>query len=334
MKNKYIFFRTDRIGDFLLSAILIKSIKRSDRNSFITVVASKKNYLYIKNFSFVDQVILFPESYFSKIIFYLRFMFKKFYLIALLDGKKRSLYFSLITRSKFKFLFTYKAFYKVLFKIFFTKIFYDNDSDNKISEIKNLLNFLSFNLDKSDLNTIDRSCVLARNFNIPSTNKYILFHLDEKWIFNDYIHTYKSIEPESAVILIQFFEKLILKTNNDLYISTGNLTNKFINFFKKNFIKIDQNIYELQFKNNKIIFFDNTSFLQLEKLILSSTLLITCHGAPIHVAGSFNKKVIDIIDTSEEDFFNKWTAHFRDYNFCLRTNFTNLSKNILISLDN
>lgn len=34
MKNKYIFFRTDRIGDFLLSAILIKSIKRSDKNSF------------------------------------------------------------------------------------------------------------------------------------------------------------------------------------------------------------------------------------------------------------------------------------------------------------
>ena len=94
MKNKYIFFRTDRIGDFLLSAILIKSIKRSDKNSFITVVASKKNYLYIK-FDFVDEVILFPESYFSKIIFYLRFIFKKFYLIALLDGKKRSLYFSL-----------------------------------------------------------------------------------------------------------------------------------------------------------------------------------------------------------------------------------------------
>ena len=42
MINKYIFFRTDRMGDFLLSAILIKSIKRSDKKSFITVVASKK----------------------------------------------------------------------------------------------------------------------------------------------------------------------------------------------------------------------------------------------------------------------------------------------------
>ena len=42
MKNKYIFFRTDRIGDFLLSAVLIKSIKRSDKDSYITVIASNK----------------------------------------------------------------------------------------------------------------------------------------------------------------------------------------------------------------------------------------------------------------------------------------------------
>ena len=75
MKNKYIFFRTDRIGDFLLSAIMIKAIKRSDKNSFITVVASKKNHSYLKNFYFIDEVILFPDSYLSKFIFYLRFFF-------------------------------------------------------------------------------------------------------------------------------------------------------------------------------------------------------------------------------------------------------------------
>ena len=74
MTNRYIFFRTDRIGDFLLSAILIKSIKRSDKNSFITVVASKKNYFYIKNFSFIDEVILYPDSFLLKIFFYLRFI--------------------------------------------------------------------------------------------------------------------------------------------------------------------------------------------------------------------------------------------------------------------
>ena len=48
--NKYLIFRTDRIGDFLISAILIKSIKRNDPDSFINVVASENNYNYIKSF--------------------------------------------------------------------------------------------------------------------------------------------------------------------------------------------------------------------------------------------------------------------------------------------
>ena len=39
INKKYLFIRTDRIGDFLLSAILIKSIKRSDKNAKITVIA-------------------------------------------------------------------------------------------------------------------------------------------------------------------------------------------------------------------------------------------------------------------------------------------------------
>ena len=45
--NKFIFFRTDRIGDFLLSAVLIKSIKRNDSSNHITVVASRKNFYFI-----------------------------------------------------------------------------------------------------------------------------------------------------------------------------------------------------------------------------------------------------------------------------------------------
>ena len=40
MKN-YLIFRTDRIGDFLTTAILIKSIKFNDVNSKIVLVASK-----------------------------------------------------------------------------------------------------------------------------------------------------------------------------------------------------------------------------------------------------------------------------------------------------
>ena len=45
--SKYLIFRTDRIGDFLLTAILINSIKRNNPQSYIIVVASENNYDYI-----------------------------------------------------------------------------------------------------------------------------------------------------------------------------------------------------------------------------------------------------------------------------------------------
>ena len=48
--KKYLIFRTDRIGDFLLTSILINSIKRNDPYSHISIVASEKNYNYIKTF--------------------------------------------------------------------------------------------------------------------------------------------------------------------------------------------------------------------------------------------------------------------------------------------
>ena len=60
--NRYLIFRTDRIGDFLISAILIKSIKQNDTSSHVTVIASKKNYDYIKSFKLVDEVILLKNN--------------------------------------------------------------------------------------------------------------------------------------------------------------------------------------------------------------------------------------------------------------------------------
>ena len=64
--NKYLIFRTDRIGDFHLSLILIKSIKRIDPSSSITIVSSDKNYEYIKSFKIVDQVILLKKALINK----------------------------------------------------------------------------------------------------------------------------------------------------------------------------------------------------------------------------------------------------------------------------
>ena len=329
MSNKYIFFRTDRVGDFLMSAILIKAIKRSDSNSHIIVVASKKNFHYIKKFPYVNETILFPDNYFKKIYFYSKFFFNKFHLICILDGKKRSLYFSFLTRAKFKFLFTYKIFYKLIFSFFYTNVFLDSHYTSKIAEIKDLLGLLDFELKPEDLRTINANTANSSNKNLDFLDKYTLFHFDEKWISGHYIANYKSIEPESEGHLISFFEKLLLKTGRDLCISSGTINNKFYEHFRQKFSKIGDSVYQVKFTNNKIIFFDNLNFSQLEKLIFNCELLISCHGAPTHIAGSFDKKIIDIFDESKKEFYNKWTAHFQNYRFLLRNDFSSLECKII-----
>jgi ADP-heptose:LPS heptosyltransferase len=165
--------------------------------------------------------------------------------------------------------------------------------------------------------------------NISNLNKFILIHFDEKWIFNDYINSYKSIEPSNEKILLEFLEKIVLNSGMDLVVSTGSNSNKYIDFIKKKFSFFNKDTYFYNSFKNKIYLYDNLSFSQLEKLILNSDTLITCHGAPSHVGAALNKKIIDIIDLSEDDFFLKWTAHFRNHNLVYRDGFINISKKIL-----
>ena len=330
--NKYIFFRTDRIGDFLMSSILFKSIKNSDHKSTITIVASKKNFEYIKRFEFVDEVILFPESFINKFLFYCKFFLKRFYLVGILDGKKRSIYFSFIVKSKYKFLFTYKKFYNLSLKYLYTYIFLDENCTSKLDEIKILLNYIGSSFSDNDLNTINHQKIDSCKLNISSLNKFVLIHFDEKWIFDDYIASYKSIEPSNEKLFLDFLELLVSKTGMDLVVSTGFKQNKYINFLKKKFSFFDEDIYIYNFDSKKIYLYDNLSFSQLEKLILNSDKLITCHGAPSHVGAALNKKIIDIIDISENEFFLKWTAHFRNHTLVYRDGFNNIQKKILSAL--
>ena len=110
--NQFLIFRTDRIGDFILTSILIKSIKRNNPKSKITVICSEKNFEYIKNYSLVDETIIFPNTFFKKISFYLSIMRKKIDYSLCLDGKKRSIFASCLSNAKVKIFTVTKRFYK------------------------------------------------------------------------------------------------------------------------------------------------------------------------------------------------------------------------------
>ena len=322
--NNYLLFRTDRIGDFLLSAILIKSIKRNDKNSFITIIASKKNYEYIKTLKLIDKVILYPESFFKRFSFFISFFNKKYKLKIALDGKKRSIYGCILGRADFKILLTTKIFYKKVLKVFFDKIIYKNDFNTKILEIEYILKNIGYELNLIDYNIFEYEDLFKSK---KKETGNILLHFDEKWFFEDYIQKYTKIEP-SFEEFYKFICEIVKKTKNDLHITTGFITNDIIEKLRSS-MSFNNNCYWKEFDQNKIYLHYNISFIDLKKVIYNSTKIICCHGAPTHVASSMNKQIIDIYDKSEDTFYKKWNAHFRKYNFLYRNNFNILSKNIL-----
>ena len=293
--NKYLIFRTDRIGDFLILAILIKSIRRNDPDSFINVIASEKNYNYIKSFKIVDKVTLLTKGILSKLklIYFLRK--EKYNTIIIHDRKQRSILISLFLKTNLKIVSN------------------ANLNISYFSDIKKILNHLNFSFDKADLNTLNnRAYISLENLE----NNYILFHFDEKWIHKEYISNYINIEP-SEKELVSFFNLIVNKTNKKLVVTTGLNSPQILNkIFRDKF-------------NTKINFFNNLNFLEIESIIDKSDLLISCHGAVSHVATAKNIKQIDIIDESKTSFYKKWTDHFRNYSFIYRKNFNDLSKEII-----
>jgi ADP-heptose:LPS heptosyltransferase len=326
MKN-YLFFRTDRVGDFLISSILLKSIKRNDPSSNITVVASNKNYLYINSMSFVDSVILYPTNPIKKIFFILSFIKKNYSVIGVLDGKKRSIYCSILCWSKTKYLITTQKLYKSFFSFFFKQTIFSFTKKTKFDEIKDILNALNFNFLEQDLNIFnDEKFLNNKTYLLP--NKFNILHFDEKWIAKQYIGKYVKIQPELDELLI-FLKKIIDKSKEDLVITTGAYTNNVIENLKKNFIKINENNFMFKYNDKKIILFINLSFLSLQYIISKSKLLICCHGAASHLATSYNLKLFDIFEESELDSYKKWNSHFRNYSFFYRDKFNTLSEKII-----
>ncbi len=290
MKN-YLIFRTDRIGDFLTTAILIRSIKFNDANAKIVLIASKKNYSYIKEFNNIDEVILLEDNLISKLNIIFKLRKNNFDMIIIHDNKKRSKIISFFINAKKK--------------INIEKI--KNLSHIKI--IKEILKKLDFTFNEEALNILNE-----KNIKIQNKEKYILFHFDEKWIHKDYIDKYVNVEP-SVDELINFLRDLNKKTKKRIIITTGLKTPKLLKECMNRIRDINVSLLE------------NLNFSSLENIVVNSDLLISCHGAISHVAAAKKVKQIDIIDLSYD--YSRWTEHFRNYSYINRTKFNELSEQIL-----
>ena len=74
-------------------------------------------------------------------------------------------------------------------------------------------------------------------------------------------------------------------------------------------------------------FCENQNLMEIENIVFNCDTLISCHGWISHIASAKKIKQIDIIDNSYP--YNKWTSHFRNYNYLNRKSFSILSNEII-----
>ena len=122
--NKFLIFRTDRIGDFIFSRILTESIKNDNPKNTIDFVCSSYNSTYVRNFKDVNKVYILDKYNLGLMIKNLSLINKvKYDYIIILDGKRRSVFFSLLLYARKKYVVLKDFRPRLLLKIFFDNFF-------------------------------------------------------------------------------------------------------------------------------------------------------------------------------------------------------------------
>ena len=332
----YLFFRTDRVGDLIVSSILFKSIKRKNGNNKIFLVCSIGNAELARQLSFIDKVFVYKKGFFNKLKILIEINFLKISSLLVLDGKDRSILFSLFIFAKKKIYIINKKKFFFLFRNNKTNLIFDDENKNyKIDIIIKILSKLDIIFSNEDLNIFKNEyffkSLKERKLKFLDNCNYNLLHYDEKWIVKSYIETYKNIELNFDNLNI-FLNNIINKSQMDLVITSGKKISQPLDDLKKTMKFLDEGVYVKKNNNNFLYYIDQPSFNELTEVIYKSKLCITCHGAPTHISSTLNIKTIDIIDLSKISLYRAYTKHLRNYNEVIRESAKDTTKKILTLL--
>ena len=325
--NKYLIFRTDRIGDLLITCPLMATIKKHLTNSRITLITSVKNYEYAQSFDIFDKIYIYPEkNLLDKIKFILKLSKIKFDYTLILDGKERSLISSIFVKSVYKVAVITEKKLNLFFKFFKIDYIIDYDTKDLINVYQKSLSKCGISLNIDNFDFIENK--KDNNFSsFMKIKNFIHIHLNEKWFSKIYIKKYSDINPNYDDF-VDFIN--ILSKKGDVLISTGLIDFDLLNLLKKKFFtKHSEKIYYKKTANSIIYLIYKPTLSDLESLFRKSKILILCHSGIIHAANSFNIKIIDILDENHYDWYRRWISYLKNYNFFYRAKFVDLKTKIV-----
>tara|TARA_B100000989_G_scaffold170870_1_gene128019 strand:+ start:1333 stop:2361 length:1029 start_codon:yes stop_codon:yes gene_type:complete len=308
-------FRTDRIGDFIISSPFILSYKKKFKNNQIILISSEYNYNYIKNFKFVNKIFPLKNEikFFRKLIGLIKMIIQlrkvKYSNIIILDGKNRSFFISLFLKGKKSILLQSRNL-EFLSKIFNYKRVFNYEIQNQHKNFSFLASNLNFNI---NLKKID----IYKDYSFNNENyiekKYITIHLDEKWFTKYYYNDFTDINPTADQLDI-FVKKImdVLNYEYNIVITTGSKKLDLLKEYTKEFDIINKNKLQKKVNQNKIIFISNSTFNDLETIIKNSSFLICCEGGVSHVSHNMNIKTIAFFEKNRLQHTHFWTSHMNN----------------------
>ena len=324
---KYLIFRTDRIGDFITSQVVTHSISEASKKNQVDVVASRYNSKYIKNFKYINRIFIFDKSQ-NKILdffnLFLQIKNKNYDYLIVLDGKRRSFLSGIFINSKIKICFLKDFYPKLLISLFYHKYIKNTETNTQYKNFQILINYLDIKSPKH-VNYYKNYNFAKKKFILHKP--YVHLHLDEKWFKDYYFHDfdYMNLTTDS---IYYFLKSLIKKFKCNVIITQGFKKVAIMNEFKSKYFKNIKDPHTTISKK-KVKFIEQSSFRDLENIVLCSKILICCEGAISHVSHSLNKKTIALVQKDRLISTNFWIGHMSNIKTVFRNDIKQVTKDIL-----
>ena len=323
--NKYLIFRTDRIGDFIFSRIITDAIKKKNSSNIIDFVCSSYNANYAKNYKDIRKIFILnkynPRLMIKNLI---TINSNRYDYLVVLDGKRRSIFFSIFLNAKYKVAVVKDWRPFLLLKLFFNKFIINTELKSQYHNFITIANLIDLKVSKK-INYY-KNYLFKKNKKKITNSNYILLHLDEKWFEGFYYDdfSYMNLTNKNFDILIK---SIFDKFKKPIIITSGYIKVPIFNeIIQKNFIKVYKDEFISKKYRNRLKFFDNTDFRDLELIVKKSKILICCEGAISHVSHSFGKITYALINNIDTAKF--WTSHMPKIKLINRNDISNICSEI------
>ena len=324
---KYLIFRTDRIGDFIFSRMFTESIKKDNPNHKIDFVCSSYNSNYVKNFKDINKIYILDK-------YNIRLMIKnlfeinkeKYDYLIILDGKRRSVFFSILLKAKNKIAVLKDFRPRLTLAMFFDRYFINSEIKSQFENFSSVINYLDLDIPER-IDYFNKYKLKKIKYKILP-KKFTLLHLDEKWFEGHYYSDFKymNLNEKNFDLLISTIKK---KFKKNIVITSGKMNvSQFNDIIKKFFVNKDKSIFISRKYKQKLIYIDKTNFRDLESIVNKSSEIICCEGAISHVSNVFNRLTIALVNYQGANTGIFWTKHMSNIKLVFRENIKKICSDI------